>query len=895
MNYGSRFPGGAIGALLLICLNAYSNIIYVENSATGSNTGSSWVDAYTSLQSALSAASSGDTIVVGRGYYSPHASDRTVSFELKEGVVMLGSFDGTESKIDSASIASRDFEVNPSVLTGDLAGDDSGFSNNDENSYHVVFSECLTSSITSATVVDGFIIHGGNANYYTGSVYDDLRGGGIFLEANAPYSCSPTFRNIMLYQNSAQFGGGLAVVSFNNTGDCSPSFENFIVMENRTWESDDTQLSNGAGIFISTTDGTANPTFSMGAIMYNTVTEMTYPGTGGGVLIVAGIFSSDAESSPVFSDVVFCGNSASGGGAHINMQAQGAGSLVAPSFTNISMAGYADSYPVYNSSIGGAGAVCTPSFINALIHTTYSTSVLNSPSPASSGPAPVFDHSNIRGAFALGYWSSSFGTDAGNNIDEIPHFYDTTGCEVTLYETSPEIGSGNGTDGNNIGFYQGPGLIYLSIAEALDYASCSGDTTYTFSFEVRDETEDSVQYSTSTGMGMLEEWQIASEYMNDTLKVYIRVSDTLAGVDTIYIDLQNKAAETAATQFEFRLDKKPVLDGFDYGPFGLSDTTYAIVLHRDTTLGMLSFMVDGSESASNTFHDLKPGSHYAQTINNSCRSDTLFISLREYINDIPLTIDYYDDTTVYYLCGGDTTLILEFRLLDDNPDLIDFTFSRYYQPVIPPENVNLYTTDTSYYFEVVIPDTAGYYNIWVQATNIYWEFDEFFYEIYINQVPEIVSVTPEYYWNEGYYCLYPEVTGIQYTNLLKFLIDGVEVDNYPPICNIPPGAHTFQVIYDDCPSGLYYMDLDDPAGTAVSSGLPDPVKIYPIPAEEAIYLENVPPDARVQLFTLDGRPVIIINEYMPGQSIDISGLIPGIYLIRIDLEGIATQQKVVVQ
>jgi hypothetical protein len=207
---------GAFAAAALLCAlvaaRASGDVIYVRAGATGSNNGSTWSNAFTSLQSGLALASSGDQIWVAAGTYKPSAAaDRGLSFVLVDGVAIYGGFAGSE-----ATLGERDPAVNLTALSGDIGA----AGNPTDNSYHVVRAGA---TVTSSAVLDGFTVSGGRAD----GAFPDNRGGGISCEGG-----SPTFSLLILSGNHAADRGGAARVDSG-----SPSF------------SDCTFLSNSAGSF----------------------------------------------------------------------------------------------------------------------------------------------------------------------------------------------------------------------------------------------------------------------------------------------------------------------------------------------------------------------------------------------------------------------------------------------------------------------------------------------------------------------------------------------------------------------------------------------------------------------------------------------------------------------
>ncbi|MEM7305743.1 MAG: right-handed parallel beta-helix repeat-containing protein [Planctomycetota bacterium] len=194
--------------LLVLCPVASAQVIYVDaDLTTGLNDGSTWSDAFQGpggVQAALAAAVSGDSVFAAQGDYLPSSTgDRGASFVLKDAVALYGGFLGGETSPDERP----PFGTAPSVLSGDLAGDDGGglF---DDNSYHVVIGNA-----DAGALLDGFTVRSGNAN---GAGANEDRGAGILCAGDV----APALRNCRFASHRCTFGGAAGHLSAG----AAPSF-----------------------------------------------------------------------------------------------------------------------------------------------------------------------------------------------------------------------------------------------------------------------------------------------------------------------------------------------------------------------------------------------------------------------------------------------------------------------------------------------------------------------------------------------------------------------------------------------------------------------------------------------------------------------------------------------
>ncbi|WP_461205606.1 hypothetical protein [Clostridium sp. DL1XJH146] len=206
-------------------------VVYVDADATSNGNGSSWADAFTSLQDAINYANAAyelnatdvDVWVAEGIYYT--GENREDSFVLRSGVNVYGGFDGTEANADE-----RDYENNETILSGEI-GDTTIKT---DNSYHVLIG-------ADEAIIDGVTITGGYADGIDGYVYDN-KGGGLlnYLAGNRVrpdeeptlgfdtevYNCvfddnyaeeggatytyhggNPVYDNCTFTNNTAQYGG----------------------------------------------------------------------------------------------------------------------------------------------------------------------------------------------------------------------------------------------------------------------------------------------------------------------------------------------------------------------------------------------------------------------------------------------------------------------------------------------------------------------------------------------------------------------------------------------------------------------------------------------------------------------------------------------------------------
>ncbi len=254
--------------------------LYVRAAATGTNTGLSWADAFTDLQSALTyPACSGilSEIWVANGIYKPTlGTARTVSFRMLPNVAIYGGFVGTETTLSQRPAINL---TTPSGTT--LSGEIGNQTSLSDNSFHVINN---APGLTNSAILDGFVITAGRA---TGTLPDNLGGGMLNRGNSSPLGCSPLIRNCLFINNNGTRGAGM--YNYGLLGNSSPQLVNCIFQGNTGTE--------GLALYNDGTQGISNPTVVQCLFLNNT--------SGTGIVFNNG---SGGNSSPGFASCTFRNN-----------------------------------------------------------------------------------------------------------------------------------------------------------------------------------------------------------------------------------------------------------------------------------------------------------------------------------------------------------------------------------------------------------------------------------------------------------------------------------------------------------------------------------------------------------------------------------------------------------
>ena len=409
------------GRLLVLSLavaaaTARAQVIHVDAGAAGAGDGTSWTDAYTDLQDALAevGATTKREVWVAAGVYQPHASTRSVAFDLdRTNLKLYGGFAGTETLLSE-----RDVEANPTILSGDLLGNDGpDFANRTDNSYHVVVA---TGSITGL-VLDGFTITSGFANF---SDSNQNHGGGLIVFASAGISVA----NCRFESNHATESGA-AVFCFQSV----TRFENCVFAANGADGAPVLRTSIGGGIRYFAAGGANSKIIDACSFFEN------YAGSGGG-----GAVGGDTSGLRL-TNSVFTGNVAGsiGGVGRGGALALNAGS---PNIVNCLIAGNTC------SGRGGAGIALTTGTVTPTISNTILWGNLDNTTAdelaqivVGTAPTPLIQFSIVQGL------TTAFGP---GNLDADPLLVDLDGADnvvgtddddLRLQSGSPAVEAGDQT------------------------------------------------------------------------------------------------------------------------------------------------------------------------------------------------------------------------------------------------------------------------------------------------------------------------------------------------------------------------------------------------------------------------------------------------------------------
>ncbi|WP_300618121.1 choice-of-anchor Q domain-containing protein, partial [Dokdonella sp.] len=338
---------------------------------------------------------------VARGIYRPvvpldpgsvTAAERAATFQVRPRTALYGGFSGNEDALDA-----RDPAANPTVLSGDLAGNDSGAANGvdpdvpadasvEDNSLHVIAMDGTAGlPVDAATVLDGFVVTAGHANGAAAAG----KGGGLACNGRgAGRACSPLLRNVVFSGNFAAQGGGALHADGGAGGDASPTIDLALFRGNRAGYGGAAMFENDAG--------NSSPVLKHATFADNSAFA------GGGAMYVQTIGGS---SAPQLANVTFSGNRAGGdpgfGDGGAILAEAGSGGQLHPRLTNATFSdNHADLDGGAIHATAAGGGVNAPVLRNVILWRDGAGGT--GAEIFSSGAAPALEYGVVQGGCPAG-------------------------------------------------------------------------------------------------------------------------------------------------------------------------------------------------------------------------------------------------------------------------------------------------------------------------------------------------------------------------------------------------------------------------------------------------------------------------------------------------------------